>query len=217
MDKNNPTGNDGGYFPAGIGWYRKTFTVPSSWKDKIVTIYFEGVYMNSEVFVNGKLLGKHPYGYTSFSYGITPNLIFGRENVISVKVDNSKQKNCRWYSGSGIYRHVWMIVTDPIHVSQWGVTITTPDVSSEKATVQIKTSLKNETGLQQSIILKTRLLGKNTSVVGNNQIKVLLPANSEKEIEQSIIVVKPLLWTPESPDLYNAWNLFFFRSLSEGM
>ena len=204
LDKNNPTGNDGGYFPAGIGWYRKTFTVPSSWKDKIVTIYFEGVYMNSEVFVNGKLLGKHPYGYTSFSYGITPNLIFGRENVISVKVDNSKQKNCRWYSGSGIYRHVWMIVTDPIHVSQWGVTITTPDVSSEKATVQIKTSLKNETGLQQSIILKTRLLGKNTSVVGNNQIKVLLPANSEKEIEQSIIVVKPLLWTPESPDLYKA-------------
>jgi beta-galactosidase len=132
LDVKNPTGNDGGYFPAGIGWYRKSFNGPSAWKGKCVSVYFEGIYMNSEVFINGKSLGVHPYGYTSFSYNLTPNLKLNEENVLSVRVDNSQQKNCRWYSGSGIYRHVWMIVTDPLHIANWGVAISTPDVSNEK-------------------------------------------------------------------------------------
>jgi len=204
LDTNNPMGNDGGYFPAGIGWYRKTFAVPESWKDKRVSIYFEGVYMNSEVFINGKSLGVHPYGYTTFSYNLTPNLNFGGNNILSVKVDNSSQKNCRWYSGSGIYRHVWMVVTDPIHVAQWGVTIATPDVSPEKATVQIKTRVKNETNLPQSITLKTQLLEANAKKSGANQLNLELPANSEKEVEQTIQVSKPLVWTTETPHLYQA-------------
>lgn len=204
LNSNNPMGNDGGYFPAGIGWYRKTFTLPASWKDKHVSIYFEGVYMNSEVFINGKSLGIHPYGYTTFSYNLTPNLSFGKENVLSVKVDNSKQKNCRWYSGSGIYRHVWMVVTDPIHVAQWGVTIVTPDVSSKKATVHIKTRIKNETNLSQSIMLKSQLSGANSKKGGSNQLAVELPANSERDVAQTIQVSNPLLWTPETPHLYQA-------------
>ncbi len=202
IDQKNPTGGGGGYFPAGIGWYRKKFDVPPAWKGKCISLYFEGVYMNSEVFINGKSLGVHPYGYTTFSYDLTPYLDLGRENVLSVKVDNSKQMNCRWYSGSGIYRHVWMIVTNPVHVATWGMNITTPEVSSEKATVKIKTLLKNETSLSQSVILKTRLLAKNVSSAGENQINAELPANSEKEYEQSISVIKPLLWTPETPNLY---------------
>ena len=156
---NNPTGNDGGYFPAGTGWYRKTFTVPAPWKGKRVSIYFEGVYMNSEVFINGKSLGVHPYGYTSFSYDLTPYLILNKENILAVRVDNSQQKNCRWYSGSGIYRHVWMMVTNPVHVTNWGVAISTPEVSSENATVTIKTRIKNETNSLQSIVVKTQLFG----------------------------------------------------------
>jgi beta-galactosidase len=204
LDSENPMGNDGGYFPAGMGWYRKKFKVPESWKRKLVSIYFEGVYMNSEVFINGKSLGIHPYGYTSFSYDITSNLLYGMENVISVKVDNSKQKNCRWYSGSGIYRHVWMIITEPVHIAQWGVTITTPEVSPEKAIVQIKTKLENETGLPQSITLRTQVLGANKKNAGDNQLELNLPANSEKEIEQTIQVLKPLVWTPETPYLYLA-------------
>ena len=204
LDQKNPTGGGGGYFPAGIGWYRKKFDVPSSWKGKCISIYFEGVYMNSEVYINGKSLGVHPYGYTTFSYDLTPFLEFDRENVLSVKIDNSKQMNCRWYSGSGIYRHVWMIVTDPVHIATWGVNITTPQVSVERATVNIQTLVKNETILPQSIILKTRLQGKNAVTVGGNQIKVDLPANSEKEIDQSISVARPLLWTPETPHLYEA-------------
>jgi beta-galactosidase len=115
----NPTGGAGGYFPAGIGWYRKTFKAPGEWKGKKVSIYFEGVYMNSEVFINGKSLGIYPYGYSSFSYDLSPNLDFNKENVIAVRVDNSQQVNSRWYSGSGIYRHVWMNVTDAVHIAEW--------------------------------------------------------------------------------------------------
>jgi len=204
IDSKNPMGGAGGYFPSGIGWYRKTFSVPSTWKGKRVSIYFEGVYMNSEVFINGKSLGVHPYGYTAFSYDLTPYLDFNNENVLSVRVDNSQQINCRWYSGSGIYRHVWMYVTDPIHIANWGVGITTPEVSSEKATVQIKTVLKNETGSPQNIILKTLLLDANSKSAGDNQINVELSENSEKEITQIILVPKPMLWTPEAPHLYQA-------------
>lgn len=204
LDSKNPTGGGGGYFPAGIGWYRKTFKIPSIWKGKCITIYFEGVYMNSEVFINGKSLGVYPYGYSSFSYNLTPYLNFGKENVLSVRVDNSQQMNSRWYSGSGIYRHVWMIITGPVHVAHWGIGITTPEVSSEKAFVQIKTLVKNETDIPQNIILKTRLTGENANNVNNNQINVTLLANSEKEIEQTITVLKPLLWTPETPHLYQA-------------
>ena len=95
--------------------------------------------MNSEVFINGKSLGVHPYGYASFYYDITPYLNYNKENIISVRVDNSQQINCRWYSGSGIYRHVWLFATDPIHFSQWGTVIMIPDINSKEAAVQIKT------------------------------------------------------------------------------
>ena len=111
-----PMGNDGGYFPAGIGWYRKTFQVPADYRDRKVGIYFEGVYMNAEVFINGTSLGVWPYGYSSFFYDLTPHIRVGEANVVAVRVDNSQQKNCRWYSGSGIYRHVWLTVTDKVHI-----------------------------------------------------------------------------------------------------
>ncbi|WP_439697129.1 glycoside hydrolase family 2 TIM barrel-domain containing protein [Mucilaginibacter sp. AW1-7] len=200
----NPMGGAGGYFPAGIGWYRKTFKVPGEWKGKKVSIYFEGVYMNSEVFINGKSLGIYPYGYSSFSYDLSPYLDFNNENVITVRVDNSQQVNSRWYSGSGIYRHVWMNITDAVHIANWGVAITTPDVSSKKATVQIKTLVKNESDLPQNIILSTWLKDANAKNAGNGQIKIELAANSEKEVAQSIIVATPQLWTPETPRLYDA-------------
>jgi beta-galactosidase len=204
IDHSNPTGCPGGYFPAGTGWYRKTFKVPDEWKNKNVSIYFEGVYMNSEVFINGKSLGKYPYGYSSFSYDLTPYLDFDKENSIAVRVDNSQQLNCRWYSGSGIYRHVWMLVTDPVHVAHWGIAITTPNVTTKKATVQVKTLVKNETASPQHIVIKTRLFDPNNKGAGDNQTKVELLANSEKNITQTISVSNPFLWSPETPDLYQA-------------
>lgn len=200
----NPSGGGGGYFPAGIGWYRKTFQAPEEWKGKRIAVYFEGVYMNSEVFINGKSLGIHPYGYTSFRYDLTPYLQPGKENLVAVRVDNSQQPNCRWYSGSGIYRHVWMTVTNPVHVADWGVAITTPEVSTKKATVQVKTLIKNETAASQKIIVKTILSNKNNKAAGNGQVQIQLPGNSEKEIIQSIELFNPMLWTPETPHLYSA-------------
>ena len=204
VNPKNPTGGAGGYFPAGIGWYRKTFKAPDEWKGKAISIYFEAVYMNSEVFINGKSLGVYLYGYSSFSYNLSPYLNFGKENVIAVRVDNSQQVNSRWYSGSGIYRHVWMIVTNPLHVANWGVAISTPVVTAKKATVLVKTLVKNETSSTQIVVVKTILWNKSSKNAGNSQIKIELPANSEKEISQIIDVQKPSLWTPETPYLYQA-------------
>lgn len=199
----NPMGNDGGYFPDGIGWYRKSFDLPAAYKDKRVGIYFEGVYMNSEVFVNGKSVGVRPYGYSSFYYDLTPYLRYGDQNVIAVRVDNSQQKNCRWYTGSGIYRHVWLTVTNPVHVDHWGVAVTTPEADEQKAVVQVKTVLKNETSSGRRITLTTQLM-KGKEGAGKGESTVDLPANGSKEVVQTISVLRPALWSPETPHLYEA-------------
>jgi len=200
----NPTKGAGGYFPTGIGWYRKSFEAPKEWQGKKISVYFEGVYMNSEVFVNGQSLGIQPYGYTSFYYDLTPYLKFDKQNTIAVRVDNSQQINCRWYSGSGIYRHVWLNVTNPVHIAQWGTCIGTPEVSTSKATVQVKTLVKNETNLVQSIILFTKLIDMSVKETVQNNQHVELKPNSEKEVIQTITVQNPKLWTPGTPVLYIA-------------
>lgn len=204
MNANNPMGNDGGYFPAGIGWYRKTFMVPATWNGKCLSIYFEGAYMDAEVFINGKSLGTHPYGYTSFSYDLTPFAQYGKKNVIAVRINNAMQKNCRWYSGSGIYRHVWLSVTGNVHIANWGVFITTPKVNKETATVQLKTVIKNETSLSQRVRVFVRLLDNAKKDVGNNEVKTVLAPNSEKEITQYVTVKNPKLWDIDNPNLYTA-------------
>jgi len=200
----NITGGAGGYFPAGIGWYRKTFNAPAEWKGKKTAIYFEGIYMNSEVFINGKSLGIHPYGYSSFSYDLSPYLDFKNKNVIAVRVDNSQQLNSRWYSGSGIYRHVWINITNAVHVADWGVAINTPDVSPKKATVQIKALIKNETESTQNIVVSTLLSDASNKDAGKSLMKVEMAANTAKEITQTITVASPRLWVPETPYQYTA-------------
>ena len=147
FDKNNPAGTGGGALPGGIGWYRKTFTIPLSQKNQQVLIDFDGVYKNSEVFINGHSLGIRPNGYISFQYDLTPYLKYGSEkNTIAVKVDNSKQPNSRWYSGSGIYRNVWLTVVNKIHVDNWGVFVTTPVITKEKASIQLNYTIVNSSG-----------------------------------------------------------------------
>ncbi|RYY61167.1 MAG: DUF4982 domain-containing protein [Chitinophagaceae bacterium] len=199
IDPKNPSGGDGGYFPAGIGWYRKTFNVPRLLENKKVGIYFEGVYMNAEVYINGKSLGKRPYGYSAFYYDLSPYLDFGKENSIAVRVDNSLQKNSRWYSGSGIYRHVWLTVTEPVHIDQWGTAVSTPTVSATDAVVQIKTTVKNETSSTRNILLISRVENG-----GSHTAKVTIPANSSEDVSQMISVKSPRRWSPETPYLYKA-------------
>ena len=134
MNRNNPGDGSAGYFPSGIGWYRRTFTVPQSWSGKRVSVEFGGVYKNAEVWINGQHLGSHPYGYTTFYYDLTPNLRSAKRTC-SPCAWTTHIGNTRWYSGSGIYRHVWLNVTEPVHVAQWGMYVTTPEVSESKAQV----------------------------------------------------------------------------------
>lgn len=199
VDKDAPAGNDGGYYPTGIGWYRKSFVAPVSLKGEKIYLYFEGVYMNSSVYVNGQLVGGHPYGYTSFYCDATSAIIPGKKNIVAVRVDNAQQKNCRWYSGSGIYRHVWLIHTPLLHIDNWGVQIHTPQVSVSQATVQVKTMLKNETLQGKTVRVVTRIKGAENAV---STVTVL--ANSKQEVTQQMQVSQPKLWNIDAPHLYEA-------------
>ena len=136
------TGTDGGWYPGGRGEYRKTLRTPAA---EIVKLHFEGVYQKAEVFVNGQKAGQHAYGYTPFTVDVTPFLYQDkRENEVVVKVDNSEQPNCRWYTGSGIYRHVWLQTMPALHIAGNGVFVTTHDISAERAIVGVEVTVANE-------------------------------------------------------------------------
>ena len=203
-DKNNPTSSGGGYFPAGTGWYRKTFRTPSEWKGKRVSVEFDGVYRNAVVYLNGRKLGNQPYGYTSFCFDLTPDLDFSGPNVLAVRVDNSAQPNSRWYSGSGIYRHVRVVVMDPMHVAHWGVFVTTPEASSRAAKVSVRTRVANESAAEAGLTVQTTLTDRAGKTVGSAQSAITLAAASEVEASHEIAVSNPALWSPDSPALYRA-------------
>jgi beta-galactosidase len=139
----NISSDSGGYFPMGCAWYQKTLELQDEWRQKKISVAFEGVYMNAEVWLNRHYLGRHPYGYTSFQFDLTPYLDWEGPNELKVYVDNSHQLNSRWYSGSGIYRPVWLMVADPLHIAQWGTYVTTPEISEASAAVKITTKVEN--------------------------------------------------------------------------
>ena len=157
FDSTSPTGTGGGALRGGMGWYRKTFTLPPSSKGKNVFIDFDGVYMNSEVWINGHSLGVRPNGYISFRYDLTPYLKLGDNNVIAVKVDNSKQPNSRWYSGSGIYRNVWLVTTNDVFVDHWGTYVNTPQVNEQSATLDLNINVNNTTTTNKNVTVKTTI------------------------------------------------------------
>jgi beta-galactosidase len=206
FNKDAPTKGGGGYLPTGIGWYRKQFTLPSVAKGKQVSIQFDGVYMNSEVWINGHYLGKRPYGYISFVYDLTPYLVAGK-NTIAVRVDNSKQPNSRWYSGSGIYRHVWMNITSPLHIAQWGTYVTTPDADSASATVSIKTKVENNGRADDGATLTSVITDENGHEVANNTIPVSLSGKESGEFTQQVRVSSPMLWSVDAPNLYTLHSI----------
>ena len=197
---NNPSGNDGGYYPAGIGWYRKTFNFQQDNRLTETIIYFEGVYMNATVFVNGHELGTHPYGFTSFFYDITPYLRTG-ENTMAIKVDNSQQKNCRWYTGSGIYRNVKLIRTPKMRFEPWGTSISTITVSPQQ-TVQVETTVANRQNRPQQAVVQYRVLD-NDSLLATKEEHVTLEAGETRTLKTQITLNGAKLWSPETPRLYN--------------
>src|SRR5215831_12932669 len=194
FSEKNPASPGGGALPGGIGWYRKSFSIPASDQNKSVFVEFDGIYRNSEVWINGRYLGKRPYGYSSFHYELTPHLNYGHNNVIAVKVDNSQQPNSRWYSGSGIYRNVWLTVTDKVHVDHWGTCVTTPEVSQQSARINIKTRLRNDFASDQSITLTTILLDAGNKEAARAVSKVNLRAGSAFEADQDLAIKQPGLW-----------------------
>ncbi|OMP31653.1 beta-galactosidase GalB [Mangrovimonas sp. DI 80] len=200
--KDHPADLGGGYLPGGLGWYKKTFTVEDA--NKITIIHFDGVYMDSDVWINGHHVGNRPNGYIGFEYDLTPYLKYnGRENEILVKVDNSKQPNSRWYSGSGIYRNVWLKTIDKLHVDTWGTFITTPNVSTERAEIVLEINLKNEDAEAQDATVITSIYKGNIQV-GTATVLASINANDSKTITQNITVEQPQLWSVEHPEMYTA-------------
>jgi len=193
----------GGFTTGGSGWYRKTFTIADNLKGKRFIILFEGVYMNAEVWINGRQPGNHPYGYSSFWFDITDNLKFEEENVLCVKVKNEGE-NSRWYSGSGIYRHVWLQVVSPVHIETWGTYITTPQVSDAEALVNIKTTIVNESKEPRQIKLVTKILDKLSQEVSQAEVTVKIEAGKNIVRDQEIGLKNPILWSVDSPQLYTS-------------
>jgi beta-galactosidase len=204
--RTNPSGRGGGYAVTGIGWYRKSFTVTETDAKKRFFIEFDGVMMNSDVWINGNHVGKRPYGYISFQYELTKylNVGAGNKNVIAVKADNSLQPASRWYTGSGIYRHVRLITTDNVHVDKWGVFVSTPEVSDAKATVHTQTAVINQSNSKADIVLQTDIVAPDGKVVKSTEVKQTIAAGKFVEINQDIIVDQPQLWTLEKTNLYKA-------------
>ncbi|MGA2723556.1 MAG: sugar-binding domain-containing protein [Bryobacteraceae bacterium] len=204
FDENAPAKGQGGYLPTGIGWYRKHFNIPESYSGRKVLIQFDGVYQLSEVWINGQYLGKRPNGYIGFSYDLSPHLKYGGENAIAVKADNSKQPNCRWYSGSGIYRHTWLLVMGQLHVAEWGTFVTTPKVEMDFAMVEIKVRVQNEGSSPVECRLTNTIMDRDGNVAEGAQVTEVknIAANGEAEFVQQIRVDQPNLWSLESPYLY---------------
>jgi len=205
-NENNPAGIAGAYLPTGIGWYRKNIKIENLQKDDKYFVEFDGVYMNSDVYINGQLLGNRPYGYISFSYDLTPYLKEGK-NSISVRVDNSKSPSGRWYTGSGIYRHVWLTKTSNVYVPQWGTNVTSTNVTAESATILLKGELKNETGSNQKVAIQSTIYNaENEEIVS---VKNNISVDSNGEFTQEFKVKKPNLWSPETPAMYGMETKLF--------
>lgn len=193
-----------GYLPGGIGWYRKKFIVPDHLKGKKIVIQFDGIYKNSEVWINEHFLGKRPYGYSSFHYDLTPFINFeSNENVISVKVDHSDFADSRWYPGSGIYRNVHINLSDHVYIKPYGIYVTTSNISTSEAEINIQTSVKNDYNHKSEMIIEHRIKdvkGKDLIVCSSMET---IQANNEQHFLHSIFLEKPNLWSPENPYLYS--------------
>ena len=202
FSKDEPSGDAGGSAPTGIGWYRKRFRVPPAWRGRLLSIEFDGVYQNSEVWLNGAYLGKRPYGYISFAHDLTPHLDPAGDNLIAVRVDNSRQPNSRWYSGSGIYRHTWLVAVNPVHVARWGTFVMTPAVSPQSAAVRIETRVLNESGAAAPCTLSAAIVDPDGKVVQTVEAAREIGARAEYQFVQQAALARPALWSPALPRLY---------------
>jgi beta-galactosidase len=203
FDEKNPTRGSGGFLPAGVGWYRKHFTLPAEYANRRVFIEFDGVMANSDVWLNGRHLGKRPYGYVGFGYEMSGELKFGKgkDNVLVVRADNSAQPASRWYSGAGIYRHVRIVTVNPVHVEKWSTFITTSKIESDRATVHIQTTVVNQSDVQGEVSAQVDIVDPDGKTVqGPESESRIIRAGGSADFGHDIIVKNPKLWG-DCPDL----------------
>ncbi len=192
-----------GFLPGGIAWYRKNINIPSARKGEKIYICFEGIQNRSEVFINGKLLGKRPSGYVSFMYDLTPFISYDKENQITVKVDHSLYADSRWYNGSGIYRNVWLVYANPVHISQWGVFCYPKSVTDKRAEMNVECELENNSANSVALTVQNRLLDASGKVVSTGSAKVKLNAGEKLKNNMTLAVNNPSLWNLKMPYLYS--------------
>ena len=162
----------------GTGWYRKSFSLPESARDRYFAIEFDGAMSNARVWLNGRMLGERPYGYIGFSFDLNEHLHFGGENVLAVRL-TPEDHSSRWYPGAGIYRNVWLDITGPVHVGRWGTYVTTPKVTNEKAAVTVKTVLRNRLDRARRVALRSSIQDSAGRKVAQATHDVTIPAASE--------------------------------------
>jgi beta-galactosidase len=198
----HPTTSNQAALPAGVGWYRKTFTLPANLNNKSVYIAFDGVHRNSEVWINGHYLGKRPNGYISFRYDLTAHVLAGKRNVIAVKVDDSAQPTSRWYTGSGIYRNVRLIATAKTAIDEWGVFVTTPKVSTAQATVNVNVAIRKDASTVGPVNLQTTVYNQAGKVVATKTAQKVLLAGEVNDFSLSLLITNPSLWSVDKPVTY---------------
>jgi|GEM_PF-640587 len=204
FDANAIGGTHTGFTSGGTGWYRKHFLLPEALREKIVTILFDGIYMNADIWINGFHLGNHPYGYTPFWYDISRYLYFGKqENVIAVQVKNEGD-NSRWYSGSGIYRHVVLTITDKMRIVPWGVFISTTSADSSKAELNLVATVENRTTEKKQIQFNVEIVDPESRTVSSKKMTTLISHSVQSKLKFQITVLDPQLWSIDSPSLYKA-------------
>lgn len=202
-----------GYLPGGIGWYRKALTIPVEKKGEKVYLYFEGVYNRSQVFFNGTLIGARPNGYISFCYDVTPYVKFGEKNTLAVKVDHSQSADSRWYSGSGIYRDVYLVYSNPVHIDQWGVFCHTSKLTDQEANIDVQVDVKNETAQNSNLQVSMQLIALDNKIVAQKNLKLNVNAKKTSRMLGILNVKNPHLWNLEKPYLYTLRT----RILRDGM
>lgn len=224
IDKQNPSGGSGGYYPCGIGWYRKSFTISDSLKGKRVFIQFDGIYMNSSVWINGRKLGIVPNGYNFFQYDLTGLVKFGKVNIIAVRVDNSLQPSSRWYSGSGIYRNVHLLIINQLHFTTDGIFVSTTKANGNEVELQLKYKVRSNIFKESKVsalekdpakVIKTEKSCTVISTLYDSKGKsVATQKNSfgitdqvTREVDTKLVVANPQVWTDENPVLYRLQSL----------
>ena len=203
VDSSYPSGKRGGFVKTGTGYYRKELDLPQDYINKTVYLKFDGIQRLSDVWVNGQHIGHMDYGYMTHYYDITKAVNPGEINTIAVKADNPQPAD-RWYNGSGIYRHVWLIVTDPVHIPIWGTYITTPKVSDQKAVVKVETEIMNTTREARQVELNTKILDPDKNVVAEKNQSLNLSASGQDKFINEIEINNPAIWDLDSPHLYEA-------------